>query len=80
MDAQHAAVALHLASEALRTRLDDLEATLRKATELQAIDQAAYDTLRGRLEQIRAKRNGMECFQVRCKVEEIMEKAWSELP
>ncbi len=78
--ARLAADELHATSELLRARIDNAQLALTEATMAGAIDQETYEKLVRRPERFRELRNAMECFAFKCKVDEVMEKAWRELP
>jgi hypothetical protein len=66
------------ASEEMRERIDNLEKELNDLGASGPISEEKF--IYKRLLDIRRLRNSMECFALKCRVLESMDKAWKELP
>lgn len=78
-EAKQAAGNLVAKSEDLRAAIDLVDALLRKVAETEC-QLTNADRIRERLESVRRARNGMECFQLRCLVNDALDTAWKEMP
>ena len=73
-----AAAMLNERSEALRSAIDNLDTALNGLTTAE-ISFPEWQRVNARLQSIRERRNGMECFQLECLVKQSVETVWKEL-